>query len=275
MVSRRLRTKIILSVVGIAWLMAVLFPFYWLLMLSLKTQQQAFAYPPLFLFNPTGEHYLDLFLNTDFPRFFRNSIYVAIGTVVLSMVVGVPAAYTFSRWRFRGKGLMLAWILVLRMVPGMTYIIPFFIIYKQIGLLDTHFGLILLYTIFNLALVIWSMQAFFDEVPRSLEESAYVDGASIYQTFVRIVLPLSAPGLVTTAVLSFLFSWNEFLFALVITRYNARTAPVGITNFMAYEGIEWGRVAAGAVLILIPVLLFAVIVRRYLVKGLLAGAVKG
>jgi multiple sugar transport system permease protein len=157
----------------------------------------------------------------------------------------------------------------------MTYVIPFFLLYRELGLLDHHLGVILLYTVFNLALVVWSMQAYFDEVPRTLEESAAVDGASRSQILMRIVLPLAAPGLVATAVLCFLFSWNEFLFALVLTRFEARTAPVGITNFMAYEGVEWGRVAAGSVVVLLPVLIFAAVVRRYLVRGLLAGAVKG
>jgi multiple sugar transport system permease protein len=267
--------RLVLALVGLFWLAGVLFPFYWLLMLSLKTMDQAFATPPLVVFRPTFEHYVDLALNTDFPLFFRNSVVIAVGTVALSLLLGVPAAYGFSRWRGRARGFLLAWILVLRMVPGLTYVIPFFLVYKQLNLLDSHLGVILLYTVFNLALVVWSMQAFFDEVPRTLEESAYVDGASRFQTLVRVVLPLAAPGLAATAVLCFLFSWNEFLFALVLTRFEARTAPVGITNFMAYEGVEWGRVAAGSIIVLVPVLIFAVVVRRYLVRGLLAGAVKG
>ncbi len=267
--------KALLNLVGLFWLVGILFPFYWLLMLSLKTQIQAFATPPLLIFRPTFQHYIDLALNTDFPRFFGNSVVVAGGTVALSLLLGVPAAYGFSRWKSRASGLLLAWILILRMVPGLTYIIPFFLLYKELDLLDKHLGLILIYTIFNLALVVWCMQAFFDDVPRSLEESAFVDGATSFQAFLRIILPLASPGLAATAVLCFLFSWNEFLFALIITRFNARTAPVGITNFMAYEGVEWGRVAAGSVIILIPVLVFAVVVRRYLVRGLLAGALKG
>jgi len=275
MLRRSWPQTVMLSLVGLVWLAGVLFPFYWLLMLSLKTQNQAFATPPLFVFRPSLEHYVDLALNTDFPRFFGNSVIVAVGTVALSLGLGVPAAYGFSRWKSRASGMLLAWILILRMVPGLTYIIPFFLIYKRLDLLDTHLGLVLIYTIFNLALVIWCMQAFFDEVPRTLEESSYVDGATRFQAFLKIILPLAAPGLAATAVLCFLFSWNEFLFALIVTRFQARTAPVGITNFMAYEGVEWGRVAAGSVIILIPVLVFAVIVRRYLVRGLLAGAVKG
>ncbi len=267
--------RLVLAAIGLGWLAVVLFPIYWLLMLSLKTANQAFATPPLFIFTPTFEHYVDLAVNTDFPLFFRNSVVIALGTVVLSLLLGVPAAYGFSRWRGRTRGFLLAWILILRMVPGMTYVIPFFLVYRQLNLLDSHLGVILLYTVFNLALVVWSMQAFFDEVPRTLEESAAVDGASRFQTLIRIVLPLAAPGLVATGVLCFLFSWNEFLFALVLTRFDARTAPVGITNFMAYEGVEWGRVAAGSMIVLLPVLIFAAVVRRYLVRGLLAGAVKG
>lgn len=264
-----------LNLAGLVWLAVSLLPFYWLLMLSLKTRLQAFAYPPVFLFVPTLEHYRDLLSNTDFPLFFGNSVIVALGTVALSLLLGVPAAYAFSRWQFRGRGLILAWILILRIVPGMTYIIPVFIAYRGLGLLDTRLGLIFLYTVFNLALTVWSMEVFFGEVPRALEEAAYVDGASVFHAFIRVVLPLSAPGLAATAILCFLFSWNEFLFALVLSRHNARTAPLAIVNFLAYEGAEWGRIGAGAVLVLVPVLLFSLAVRRYLIRGLLAGTVKG
>jgi multiple sugar transport system permease protein len=157
----------------------------------------------------------------------------------------------------------------------MCYVIPFFVIYHRLGLLDTPIALIILYSVFNLALVIWSMHTFFSEVPVTLEEAARVDGASILQVFIRIVLPLSGPGLAATAILCFLFSWNEFLFALIITRNFARTAPLAIVNFIAYEGAEWGRIAAGSILVIIPVIVFSFLVRRYLVRGLIVGAVKG
>lgn len=268
-------TRILLNAVCLLWLIAALFPLYWLLMLSLKTDAQALGGGSGVFFAPTFRHYRDLLFNTDFPRFLTNSVVIGLGSTALSLLLGVPAAYAFSRWRFRGSRIALLWILAVRMVPGLAYVIPVFVIYQRLGLLDTRIGLVLIYTVFNLALVVWSMQAFFDEVPRSLEESAYVDGASIFRGFVQIVLPLSGPGLVATAVLCFLFSWNEFLLALVLSRFEARTAPVGITNFMAYEGIEWGRVAAGSVLVLLPVLLFSAFMRRYLVRGLLGGALKG
>jgi len=273
--SRRLLNRAAVYVAAVVWLLITLYPFLWLLLLSLKTHLQAFAMPPVWVFWPTGYNYVDLFVNTDFLRFFGNSIVVAVGTVALSLVLGAPAAYAFARADFRLGRLAFLWILVIRMAPGMCYIIPFFVVYKSLSLLDTQLGLIILYTVFNLALAIWSMHTFFREIPESLEEAARVDDATTLQVFARIVLPLSGPGLAATAILYFLFSWSEFLFALVITRNLARTAPLAIMNFMAYEGAEWGRIASGAVFILIPVLLFSVLVRHYLVKGLLAGAVKG
>ncbi|HLH73065.1 MAG TPA: carbohydrate ABC transporter permease [Chloroflexota bacterium] len=275
MIKRRFWVDFVLSGATLIWLILALAPLLWLLSLSLKTQLQAFATPPLLIFKPTFVNYVDLLQNTDFARYFGNSIVVALGSVSLSLLLGVPAAYAFSRQGFRGKNATLVWILVVRMTPAMTYVIPFFMIYKTVGLLDTWASLIILYTLFTLALVIWTMQAFFDEVPRSLEEAARVDGATVGQSFVHIVLPVSGPGIAATAVLCFLFSWNEFLFALVMTRNAARTAPLAIVNFMAYEGAEWGRIAAGSVLVLLPVLIFGFVTRKYLVQGLLGGAIKG
>lgn len=264
----------LLQALAVVWLAATLYPFFWLLMLSVKTPAQAFAMPPVWVFQPTLDNYLAL-VSENFTGGFMNSVVVAVSTVAVSLVLGVPASYAFSRMRFRGRQAVLWWVLIIRMVPGMAYVVPYFVAYRQLALLDTLQALIILYTVFNLALVIWTMQAFFDELPRELEESARVDGASVVQTLLQIVLPLATPGLIATAILCFLFSWNEFLFALVITRSDAMTAPVAITRFLAYEGAEWGKIAAGTVVLILPVLLFAIAVRRYLVRGLLAGAVKG
>ena len=275
MTRKRFWTDLLISGTTLIWLALASFPLLWLLLLSLKTQLQAFSTPPLLLFVPTFHNYVDLLRNTDFPRYFGNSIAVAVGSVTVSLLLGVPAAYAFSRLSYRGKNATLSWILIVRMTPAMTFVIPFFMLYKIVGLLDTWTSLIILYTLFMLALVIWTMQAFFDNVPRSLEEAARVDGATIWQSFAQVVLPVSGPGITATGVLCFLFSWNEFLFALVMTRNNARTAPLAIVNFMAYEGAEWGRIAAGSILILLPVLIFGFVMRKYLVQGLLGGAVKG
>jgi multiple sugar transport system permease protein len=272
---RKLSSALVIYAIVLCWLILTLFPFIWLFLLSLKTSQQAFRLPPLWFFQPTSHNYVDLVLNTDFVRFFGNSIIVAVGTVILSLLLGAPAAYAFARARFRLARTAFLWTLIVRMAPGMCYVIPFFVIYHRLGLLDTPIALIILYSVFNLALVIWSMHTFFSEVPVTLEEAARVDGASILQVFIRIVLPLSGPGLAATAILCFLFSWNEFLFALIITRNFARTAPLAIVNFIAYEGAEWGRIAAGSILVIIPVIVFSFLVRRYLVRGLIVGAVKG
>ena len=265
---------LLLQLFTLFWLAAVLYPFFWLFMLSLKTQADAFAMPPVWLFSPTLENYRAL-VAENFARVFGNSTIVALGTMAISLGLGVPAAYALARAKLRHHDSLLLWILVVRMVPGMAYVIPFFVVYRAIGWLDTLQGLIILYTVFNLALVIWTMEAFFDDLPRELEESARVDGATVVQTFLRIVLPISTPGLIACAILCFLFSWNEFMFALVITRSAAMTAPVAITGFLAYEGAEWGKIAAATVTLLVPVMLFAFAIRSYLVRGLLTGALKG
>jgi len=162
------------------------------------------------------------------------------------------------------------------MIPGMVYLIPYFASFSKLGLLDTRFGLIIAHSVFTLPLVVWMLIPFFDEIPKDLDEAAKIDGASVFRTFWNVVLPLSSPGLASTAILSFIFSWNEFVFAVVLTRKKAITAPVAIAQFMGYqgEGYGWGKIAAGGIMVLIPVILFSIIVRKYLVKGLLGGAVK-
>jgi len=161
------------------------------------------------------------------------------------------------------------------MAPPIAFTIPFFLAYRYLGLLDTVAGLSLIYLTFNLALVIWMMQTFFDSVPPALEEAAWIDGCSIWEAFFRIALPLAAPGLAATAVLCFILSWNDFFFALILTRTEAMTAPVAVVNFMNYEGWEWGKIAAGGTMVMLPVLFFSILVRRFLVHGLTAGALKG
>src|SRR5262249_6961159 len=198
----------------------------------------------------------------------------SITSTALSMAIGVPAAYALSRLGARSNALSL-WILASRMAPPTAFAIPYFLVYRQIELLDTLTGLVVIYLTFNLSLVIWMMRPFFDQTPRSLEEAAWIDGATFWQGFWKIALPLTAPGLAATAILCFLFAWNDFFFALILTRTEAMTAPVAVVNFMNYEGWEWGRIAAGGTMIMLPVLLFSFVVRRYPVSGLTGGAIKG
>ncbi|QQO24238.1 carbohydrate ABC transporter permease [Bradyrhizobium diazoefficiens] len=258
----------------VATLLILLSPFLWLLQMSFKSNDQILQFPPPLIFTPTLENYVSLW-HSAFSASFVNSLVSASFSTALALLLGVPAAYALSRWAGRGKhGLSFA-ILVTRMAPPIAFTIPFFLFYRWIGLLDTITGLVLVYTSFNLPLVIWMMQPFFDTVPISLEEAALVDGARTRTVFTKIVLPMVTPGIAATAILCFLYAWNDFFFALILTRINARTAPVAVVNFMNYEGWEWGKIAAGGSLVMAPVLIFSLAVRRYLVSGLTAGAVKG
>jgi len=267
--ERQLATAL---VVGLA--VAVLAPFLWLLQMSVKSQEDIFAFPPKLLFAPTFAHYLALW-DTAFRQSFANSAVVGLATTALAMLLGTPGAYALSRARFAASGRLTLWILASRMAPPIAFTIPYFLAYRQLGLLDTRTGLVLIYLTFNLSLVVWLMRAFFDATPRAVEEAAWIDGAGVGQTFLRIVLPLSAPGLAATAILCFLYAWNDFFFALILTRTEAMTAPVAVVNFMNYEGWEWGKIAAGGTLVMLPVLLFSFVVRNFLVRGLTAGAIRG
>ena len=249
----------------------VLFPIVWLVQMSLRSDDDILGYQ--LLFTPTLAHYRAL-VESKFLHSFLNSVVASCASTAVALVVGTPAAYVLSRWRFRARRTIAMWILSTRMAPQITFTIPFFLFFRLVGLGDSVWGLALIYLTFNLALVIWMMRSFFDAVPRALEEAAWLDGCGIWNAFLRITLPLTAPGLAAVAVLCFIFSWTDFFYALILTRTNAMTAPVAIINFMQYEGWEWGKMAAGGTLVMLPVILFTVLVRKWLVSGLIAGSVK-
>ena len=255
-------------------LLLTLLPFLWLLQMSFKPTPLILEFPPRMWFTPTIEHYVGLWKD-GFPESFVNSLVTSSVSTALALLLGVPAAYALSRWRGRGHFPLGLSILLTRMAPPIAFTIPFFLAYRYLGLLDTRTGLILIYMTFNLPLVIWMMQPFFEAVPAALEEAALMDGAGFGTIFIEIVLPVASAGVAATAILCFLYAWNDFFFALILTRTDARTAPVAVVNFMNYEGWEWGKIAAGGSLVMTPVLLFSMLVRRYLVSGLTAGAVKG
>ncbi|MCL4465428.1 MAG: carbohydrate ABC transporter permease [Chloroflexi bacterium] len=255
-------------------ILVVMFPFLWLLQMSFKPDMLIFAWPPVLTFEPTMKHYTDL-QGGQFQKSFANSGIISVTSTALSLLIGVPASYVLSRARLGSKGTIALWILATRMAPPIAFTIPFFLAYRQLEWIDTLQGMVLIYMTFNLSLVIWMMRTFFDSIPRVLEEAALIDGASVWGTFRRVILPLSAPGLGATAIFAFLFSWNDFFYALILTRTKAMTAPVAVVNFMNYEGWEWGKIAAGGTMVMLPVVMFSLVVRNYLVRGLTAGAVKG
>lgn len=272
-VSRRVlpRTAAAIGVWSVAGL--VMLPFLWFVLLSFMEGQDILAGPSRFLAAPTLRNYADL-MSPQFLGSFTNSAVVAIASTVLSMLIGVPGAYALARVDARKARLVSIFILASRMLPPVAFAIPYFLVYRYAGLLDTRTGLVLIYMTFNLSLVVWLMRSFFENVPRELEEAAAIDGASRFKIFLIIVLPASGPAVATAAILSFLYAWNDFFFALTLTRSAASTAPVQIVNFMNYEGWEWGRIAAGGVLVMAPVLLISLLMRKYLVSGMTAGAVK-
>ena len=252
--------RLIIHMLVTALALLVLAPFLWLLRMSFETNAQIFAFPPRLWFSPTLENYVALW-QTEFRHSFLNSTIVSLASTAASMLVGVPAAYALSRMNSRSEALSL-WIIASRLAPPTAFAIPYFLAYRVLDQIDTRLGLVIIYLTFNISLVIWLMRSF-------------IDGAGFWQGLVRIVLPTAAPGLAATAILCFVFSWNDFFFALILTRSDAMTAPVAVVNFMNYEGWEWGRIAAGGTMVMLPVLVFSLIVRRFLISGLTAGAVKG
>jgi multiple sugar transport system permease protein len=211
---RRGRQRLVAHLSAAALLLVLTAPFLWLLQMSVKSNDDIFAMPPKLVFRPTGEHYLAVWAS-DFPRSLWNSAVVSVTTTLLALVIGVPAAFALSRANARATGPLSFWILATRMAPPIAFTLPYFLAYRYLGLLDTRTGLVVIYLTFNLSLVIWMMRSFFDATPRSLDEAAWIDGAGTGQAFLRISLPLASPGLAATAVLCFLFSWNDFFFALM------------------------------------------------------------
>ena len=269
--GRRRRRSVLRLGAALTLLVVVLGPFLWMLQMSVRPSEDILGYGLGFV--PTLENYRALWIG-NFPRSFANSVAASASSTALSLLIGVPAAYALSRWRFRARRAIALWILSTRMAPPIAFTIPFFLAYRYLHLLDTVTGLVVIYLTFNLALVIWMMQSFFDSVPRELEEAAWIDGCTVWGAFRRIALPLAAPGVAATGVLCFILSWNDFFFALILTRTSAMTAPVAIVNFMQYEGWEWGKIAAAGSLVMLPVVVFTFFVRSYLVHGLLAGGIK-
>jgi multiple sugar transport system permease protein len=270
--ARRARHRLLLGdATVLVLLVLLLFPFIWLVQMSFRPNTDILGYE--LAFTPTLTHYRALWTGA-FPGSFFNSLVTSTASTFLALLIGVPAAYALSRAGFRGSRRIALWILATRMAPPIAFTIPFFLAYRFLGLTDTLIGLILVYLTFNLALVIWMMKPYFDGVPRELEEAAWIDGCGIWSAFRRVTLPLSAPGLAATAVICFILSWNDFFFALILTRTQASTAPVAIVNFIQYAGWEWGRIAAAGTLVMLPVVAFSILVRNYLVRGLAAGGVK-
>ena len=254
-------------------------PIFWMVTTSFKDPATALALPPrLFDFEPTLDNYANLFTGAasaaGFGRPLLNSVIVSLGSTALAILLGFPAAYVLARIRFRHKPALAMWILSTTMFPPMVAVIPVFLIAGNLGVIDTYPVLIIPYAAFNLPLVIWMLRSVIRQIPVDIDEAALVDGATPSHVLRRIILPLASPGIAATAMLSVFLSWNEFLFALTLTRSNARTAPVAINEFTTMFGTQWGNLTAGATLVVAPILIMALFLGRRLIRGLTFGAVK-
>ncbi len=300
--SRRLA-----AVLVIGYALITMVPMVWILMTSFKTPSDSIAYPPKVVFQPSLEGYVNLFTSrsrqtpeymaslppaetwyeelvrsrnmviTGPSRFagrYMNSLIVGFGSTFLAVFLGTLAAYGFSRFRVPLQDDLLFFILSTRMMPPIAVAIPIYLMYRQLGLADTHLGLILLYTAVNLSLAVWLLKSFMDAIPREYEEAAMIDGYSRFQGFIKVVLPQATTGIAATAVFCLIFSWNEYAFALLLTSGTAQTAPPFIPIIIGEGGLDWPAVAAGTTLFLLPVMIFTVLLRKHLLRGITFGAVR-
>lgn len=274
-ITRRMLPEQVRQVLMLVFLVLFLFPIFWVALTAFKTRADVFARPPVFLFTPTLQNFRDVLgPDSTFPRSLMNSLIAATFSSFFSLLLGVPAAYALSRFEIKGKGDILFWILSTRMLPPIGMAVPLFLIVFQLGYVDRIIALVVLYTAFNLSFTVWMMKGFFDDLPVEIEESALIDGCTPLNTLWLISIPLSRAALATTLIFSFIFSWNEFLIAFILTRANAKTAPLAILEGVGWLGIRWEYMSAGAVLAMIPPLVLAFLARRQLASGLTLGAVK-
>lgn len=266
--------NVLRSLTLIIIMVLLLLPFLWILILSINEELSIFNIPIKLFPAPTFEHYINLFIEADFKTYFTNSFLASIIGVAIAMVVGVPAAYVFSKISFKSNRFLFMLLLLSRVTPGAVFVIPFYVAFMKMDLIDNIIGLGLIFIVITFGLVIWTVKPFFDDIPRSIEESAKIDGCSIIRTLIKVDLPLVTPGITAVAIISFIFCWNEFFFAMILTYREATTATVGILNLMEFEHIRWGSIAAASIITSLPVIIMGIAIRKYFVRGLATGAFK-
>jgi len=247
-------------------------PLIWMLLASFKTNVDIYDPSKFFLFAPTLANYSTVFGQANYGAYIWNSFFVAAIATALSLLLAVPAAYSMSRY-VMGKSAML--VLMARIIPGVSLLVPWYFVFSQMRLVGTYSVLILSMMFVSLPLILYIMMSYFDSMPEELEEAAQVDGLTPIGAFLRITLPLSMPGVATAAILSFIFAWNNFMFALVLSGSSTKTLPVAIFDFVGYASIDWGGLMAAAVIVTLPIMVIALFTQKYIVSGLTAGATKG
>jgi len=253
-------------------LFCVTFPFLWMVLASFKNMIDILNTAKLFSFRPTLQNFFDVFGKYEFFKPMLNSLYVGFASTILSLVFGLPTAYSIAREK---QKLFASIILIIRIIPAISFLVPWYILFIKINIQGTYLSLILAHLLVALPLIIWVMIPYFEGLPRELEQAAWVDGCSRIGTFIKIILPLSIPGILTASILAFIFSWNNFIFALVLCTNDTKTLPTAVFNFVSYTEINWGGLMAAAVSITAPIILISLFLQKYIIKGMTAGAVKG
>lgn len=259
----------------LALLAAVLFPLYWVVVTSFKTTRDAFAIPPVWLFEPTMDNYRTVVANPTFLRAFANSFLVSVTSSLIAVAVGAFAAYGLVQQDSSKRRGQEKFILSLRIAPALMFVIPVYYLAVRLGALNQHWLLIAVYSFINIPFAISLLITFFDDVPRELRDAARVDGAREFSIFWLIYLPAARGGVVATLILCVLFTWNEFFVALVLSGRDTQTLPVSITSFLTFQGIQWGALTAAATLIMLPMIVLGILVQGQIVRGMTLGSVKG
>ncbi|RVT86798.1 carbohydrate ABC transporter permease [Rhodobacteraceae bacterium CCMM004] len=300
------RQKWVAGTLVILYAVITILPLVWIIATGFKSPSDAISYPPKIVFEPTLEGYVNLFTTrtrqteeylaanppqtwadeivrqydmvivgpSRYGERFLNSVIIGFGSTFLAVFLGTMAAYAFSRFRVPLKDDLMFFILSTRMMPPIAVAIPIFLMFRSLGLSDTHLGMILLYTAVNISLAVWLMKSFIDGIPREYEEAALIDGYTRFQAFMKVVLPQAATGIASTAIFCLIFAWNEYAFAVLLTSGTAQTAPPFIPTIIGVGGQDWPAVAAGATLFLIPVMVFTILLRKHLLRGITFGAVR-
>lgn len=265
-------------VIGCALVILVcLFPFWWMVLSSVKTLRELYTVPPIWWPSaPTWDNYRTVLFESNIPRYFLNSVIISVGSTALALLLAIFASYGFARFDFRGKPMLQAFVLIGQLLPTAAIIVPLFITLRVLGLVNTFWGMILVYMIITLPLSVWMLTSYFKAIPAELDEAAIIDGASRLGVLFRITLPLSKPGIVAVCVYAFVTTWNEFIFALCFaTDSSVKTLPIGLAEFSTEFNTDWGAVMAASVLMTLPVALLFLTMQRLFVGGLTAGATKG
>jgi multiple sugar transport system permease protein len=246
--------------------------FLWMISLSLKNELDNTSFPPVFIPSPpTLANYIDVFEKNNFLLYFWNSILVTGGAVLIGLLVGVPAGYGIARSKAYKTAIV---ILIARMTPALSYLIPLFLVFQVTGLIGSIWALLITHLVITIPIIVWVMIGYFEGIPQELEDAAYVDGATLWQSFLHIAVPLAKPGMMVGAILAFIFSWNNFVFSVVLGGKNSRTLPSAVYNSLTFEQISWGPLAAAALLVTLPVIVLTVVAQREIVAGLSAGGLK-